>query len=417
MGDGNSGYMFMTKTSYYSPCEIESPPYSHEENTHDQGAIPKTQEYGAPIKVPELPAEIWTKIFAFATQIPGAFDLEDSSAIAGFTRDHHGICINNRYQAVMGTKTAATLVCKYWNNIIQRHLFEYIRITSGAQARLAAEALRNTPGNLGKKTLRIDIALEGVHIWTNTHRNAIFQILKNCPNLVCFSTAFSTEEPSVHTHGALFKILACHRHLKRLEIKVDHFRTTMAVLERILGDRLQVLWLVPRRLPSPIKVHEGEGYHFPKLHTLVTLRCCEYFIRHLEVPNLRAYIMEQSASSTLPSCDKGKIKYVRIRPERPVIAHLQQWTSLETFSIHYNELAHQVISWPMGFQHSKLQCIVIENVDYGWGTWGTTMAAASPTPSFDHLQENLLHLISQERFPRLRCARIFLPLLDGVKHI
>lgn len=412
------GYMFMTKTSYYSPCEVESP-YSYEENTRDQGAIPETQEYGTPIEVPELPAEIWTKIFAFATRIPGAFDLEDTSAIAGFTRDHHGICINNRYQAVMRTKRAATLVCKYWNNIMQRHLFEYIRITSGAQACLAAEALRNTPGNLGKKTLRIDIALEGAHIWTNAHRKAIFQILERCPNLVCFSTAFSTDKPSVYTHEALFDILACHRHLKRLEIKVDQFRT-MAVLEKVLGDRLQVLWLVPHRLPAlPPKGLEDREYHFPKLHTLVTLRCCEYFTRYLEIPNLRACIMEQSSSSTLPLCDKGKIKYVRIRPEHPVIAHLQQWSSLETFSIHYSELAHQVISWPTGFQHPKLQCIVIENIDYG-------LAAASPTSSFDHLQENLLHLISQEQFPRLCCARIFLPLrrsssrsvfLDGVKHI
>jgi hypothetical protein len=424
MGDENLGYMSMTRTSYYSPCEVESPPYSYEENTRDQDAILETHEYGAPIKVPELPAEMWTKIFAFATRIPGAFDLEDTSAIAGFTRDHHGICINNRYQAVMRTKTAATLVCKYWNNIIQRYLFEYIRIKSGAQACLAAEALRNAPGNLGEKTLRIDIALEGAHIWTNAHRKAIFQILESCPNLVCFSTAFSTDEPSVYTHEALFETLACHRHLKRLEIKVDYLRT-MAVLEKVLGDRLQVLWLVPHRLHLPPKVLAGQEFHFPKLHTLVTLRCGENFTRYLEVPNLRACIMEQSASSTLPLCDKGKIKYVRIRSERLVIAHLQQWSSLETFSIHYNELAHRVISWPTEFQQSKLQCIMIENVDYGWGIQGTTVAAASLMPSsFDHLQENLLHLISQEQFPRLRCARIFLPLqrsssvcLDRVKHI
>lgn len=424
MGDENPRYMFMNRTTYYSPCEVEGPPNSYEETTHNQGVIPETQEYDPPIKVPELPAEIWTKIFAFATRIPGAFDLEDSSAIAGFTRDHHGICINNRYQAAMRTKTAATLVCKYWNNIIQRHLFEYIRIMSGAQARLAAEALRNAPGNLGKKTLRIDIALEGVHISTNTHRKSILQIFESCPNLVCFSTAFSTDEPSVYTHEVLFEILARHRHLKRLEIKIDHLGT-MAALERVLGDRLQVLWLVPHhRLRLPPKVPEGQEYHLPKLHTLVTLRCCEYFTSHLEVPNLRACIMDQSECSTLPSCDKEKIKYIRIRPEHPVIAHLQQWSSLETFSIHYKELAHQVISWPMGFQHSKLQCMIIEDVDYGWRVRGTKVAAASPMFSLDHLQENLLHLISQELFPRLRCARIFLPLqrsssvyMDGVKNI
>lgn len=423
MGDENSGYMFMTRTSYYSPRDVESPPYSYEENTHDQDAIPETPE---PTNVPELPAEIWTKIFAFATRIPGAFDLEDRSAIAGFTRDQHGICINNRYQAAMRTKTATTLVCKYWNSIIQRLLFEYIRITSGAQARLAAEAIRNAPGNLGKTTLRIDFALEGAHVWKNTHRKAIFHILESCPNLVCFSTVFSTEDPRVCTHEALFEILARHRHLKRLEIKIDHLRT-MAALEKMLGDRLLVLWLVPndRRLLPP-KSTEGQEYHFPKLDTLVTVRRCAYFARHFEVPNLRACITEQSPYSTLPSCDKGKIQFVRIYPGSSVIAHLQQWSSLETFSIHYDELANQVISWPMGFQHSKVQCIVIEDVDSNWGAQGTKVAAAtsSSTPLFDHLRENLLHLISQEQFPRLRCARFFLPLqrsssvfLDEVRHL
>lgn len=420
MGDEN---MFMTRTSHYSRCEIESLPYSYEENTHNQGAIPETQEYEPPINVPELPAEIWTKIFVYATLIPGAFDLEDSSAIAGFTRDHHGICVNNRYQAAMRTKTTAALVCKYWNNITQRHLFEYIRITSGAQARLIADALRNAPGNLGEKTLRIDIALEGIHIWENTHRKAIFQIFKSCPNLVCFSTAFSTEEPSIYTHGALFDILACHMHLKRLEIKVNYLGT-VAAFERVLGDRLQVLWLVPnQRLRLLSKVPEGQEYHFPKLHTLVTLGGCENFTRHFELPNLRACIMEQSECSILPSCDEGKITYVRIRPECPAIAHLQQWSNLETFSIQYKELANQVISWPVGFQHSKLQCIVIEGVEGGWRLQGK-VAATSSTFSFDHLQENLSRLISQEQFPRLRCAKIVLPLqrsapdfLNAVKHV
>jgi len=400
----------MSGASSHSPREDESPSCSHEENTYDQGAIPETQKYGPSIKVPELPAEIWTKIFAFATRIPGAFDLEDTYAIAGFTRDHHGICINNRYQAAMRTKRAATLVCKYWNNIIQRLLFEYIRIKSGAQARLAAKALRNAPRNLGEKTLRIDIALEGVHARKKSYTKAIFQIFESCPNFVCFSTAFSVDEPSVYTHEALFEALACHRHLKRMEIKTVH-PGTMAALERVLGDRLQVLWLVPHHgLPLISKVPEGQEYHFPKLQTLVTLRNCEYFTRHFEAPNLRACIMERSELSTLPSCDKGKIKYVCMRPERAVIAHLQQWSSLQTFYIHYEELAHQVISWPTGFQHLELQCIVIEDVNFGWRVRGSKVVVVSRASSFDHLQENLLHLISQEQFPRLRCVRFSLPL-------
>ncbi|KIM48725.1 hypothetical protein M413DRAFT_84507 [Hebeloma cylindrosporum] len=133
--------------------------------------------------------------------------------------------------------------------------------------------------------------------------------------------------------------------------------------------------------------------------------------------------MDQSEYSTLPSCDKGRIKYICIRPEHPVIAHLQQWTSLETFSIHYKDLAHRVIPWRIGFQHSKLQCIMIEDLRYLWRMEGTEVAAES---SFDHLQENLLHLISKEQFPRLRCVRLFLPLRrsssscvfpEGAKHI
>ncbi|KIM48726.1 hypothetical protein M413DRAFT_84482 [Hebeloma cylindrosporum] len=238
MGDEKPGDVFMTRKSYHSPCEDESPPCSYEENTHNQGTIPETEEKGSLVKVPELPAEIWTKVFAFATRIPGALDIEDSSAIAGFTRDHPGICIDNRYRAAMRIKTAANLVCKYWKNIMQRHLFEYIRITSGAQACLAAEALRKAPGSLGQKTLRIDIALEGVHAWKTTHAKALFQIFESCPNLVCFSTAFSTVEPGVYTHESLFEILACHRHLKRVEVNIDHLGTMMA-LERVLGDRLQ----------------------------------------------------------------------------------------------------------------------------------------------------------------------------------
>ncbi|KAF8163620.1 hypothetical protein B0H34DRAFT_805974 [Crassisporium funariophilum] len=359
----------------------------------------------------ELPPEVWSKIFLFTAYIPGAFDLTNYEAIAEFTRDRHGISANNRLTSSLNTKLALSLVCKSWNVLVQRVIFEYICIKNGAQALALAAVLHGKADDLnpvqgpGWWTLRVEIALEGVHIWTSEHTDAVLYILGNCPNLVCFSTIFSTAEPHVYSCIALIESLRHHRELKRVELKMDKW-----VLERtstFLAGFLEVLWMLPCR-----RFSEGDNAHhavFPRLRILVSGTQCEQLVKKLSLPNLRACIIDHSITSVLPVMNGGIIEFLAASDLGSMLPMLRFCPNLTTISIKYRELASDEFVWNTEPKYPSVQCIMIEDLDLlrreGW--YGLATYDSQDTYANVHL--NLSKLVSLDLFPELKSLKLFLP--------
>ena len=229
-----------------------------------------------PFQPTTIPVEIWSKIFSMAVYIPGAYDIQDYSAILAFTRDTHGICLQDVFWQSMRTKLACSRVCKYWNAISQPFLFQYLRIESGKQACAIANALEQAPQGTdekggGKWTLRVDLALEGEHVWELVHDEAMGKIFRHCENLVCFSDAFSKWCIGSQASERIIRRLAGNSKFKRLEMK--NFHNTLSVIEKTFGDTLEVLWLVQG---SAVLMHvflQKPAYFLSKLCVLINDAC------------------------------------------------------------------------------------------------------------------------------------------------
>lgn len=344
--------------------------------------------------VPELPVEIWSAIIDLATHIPGAYDIHDYSSIAAFTFDNRGICARFRFETAMQDKLAISSVCKRLNAICQPFLFKHLRIESGTHAQAILDMLRKAV-DIGKSTVRIDLALEGNHAWNKSHTNAMVSIFRHCPNLVSFSTSLCDPGPRwTYSLPSLIEALADHKHFRRIEVMAE--KDVLRSIESFLKD-LEVLWLLPGHIPLPVPLNV-------KGRQLRALIVSDYTaeVRNLEAPELRACIIQKNDICIIPSIRPRKIEYLAVLDIQSMISTLNTWTSLRTLSIKYAELATRKIHWPRGLQHPTLECIVIEDLSYDF------LNAAS----VEHLQENLLSIIEPDIFPHVCCIRVHLSFFE-----
>lgn len=200
----------------------------------------------------ELPPELLLEIFELATYIPGAYTHSDQQAFVAFTQDHHGISIRRRHREATDTMLSASCVCKSWYPLALEFLFKYILIKSGAHAIQIAGALiyhasRAASGVLsmapGRKAVRLELGMEGHHVWTKHHYNALEHIMIACPCLSVLSTAFTVK-------GSLtprfFRTMQFVRNLRRLELagNIVSLREAIHWLPRDVARSLEVLWLL-----------------------------------------------------------------------------------------------------------------------------------------------------------------------------
>lgn len=349
-----------------------------------------SRPYDLATTLPELPVEIWSVIIDLATFIPGAYNTHDYSSMAAFMFDSRGVCARQRFESTMKDKLAISLVCKRLNAICEPFLFKHLRITSGAQACAVLNALRNGT-DIGNKTTRIDLALEGNHAWTKGYTIAMMSIFLCCPNLVSFSTLFCDPDPWAYSLPSLIESLAKHNDVRRVEVKAE--RDVLRNLADFLQD-LEVLWLLPchRRIPLDV----NDCYHMPKLRALIVSENCDAEVRKIEAPKLRACVIQKNNISILPSIRPEEIEYLSALDAPRTISTLEMWPNLRTLSVKYEELATRNIDWPGGLRHPNLEYIVIEDLSHGF-LYGV---------SSKRLQDNMKSIIDLDIFPYLRCIRI-----------
>ncbi|KAI0636720.1 hypothetical protein C8Q77DRAFT_1051053 [Trametes polyzona] len=222
----------------------------------------------------ELPPETWVNVFSYATYIPGALSHEDGPSFVAFSRDKYGISVHRRHREATDFALAASRVCKAWSSLAMEFLLQYILIRSGDHAVEVAAALtqlRSLSGNHstpGRWTVRLELALEGVHRWDDAHSAALTRILALCPNLAVFSTAFSTADASLYQDRRFLRSMrdiGMYPNLKRLELKGDGGLLD-AVLP-LLAPSLRALWLLPSRRTTQNRFLRP--IHFPVIHSFV----------------------------------------------------------------------------------------------------------------------------------------------------
>ncbi|KAL1944692.1 hypothetical protein VTO73DRAFT_3122 [Trametes versicolor] len=222
----------------------------------------------------ELPPEIWLRVFAFATHIPGALSHDDGQSFIAFARDKYGISAHRRHRQATDLMTTAVRVCKAWSSLTTQFLFQYLLVKSGDHAVEVAAALKrygkdpSRQNSAGQWTVRLELALEGVHRWDEAHSAALAHIFACCPNMTVFSTAFSTADASLFQGRRFLRAMrdvGRRSNLKRLELKGD-----AALLEAILSplaSSVEALWLLPSRRSASHQVVNHT--HFPLVHAFI----------------------------------------------------------------------------------------------------------------------------------------------------
>ncbi|KAI0672966.1 hypothetical protein C8Q78DRAFT_1068425 [Trametes maxima] len=220
-------------------------------------------------RICNLPPEVWLRVFAYATYIPGALEHDDGQAMAAFSRDKYGIIVHRRHREATDLMLDASRVCKTWTPLVTEFLFRYILVRSGDHAVEVAAALERYGYNLaGRWTIRLELALEGVHRWDDEHAAALARIFTFCPNVTVFSTAFSTTDASLFQDRRFLRAMrdvSMRSNLKRLELRGD--ATLLGTVLPPLATNLESLWLLPSRRTAPN--HVFDPMHFPLVHTFV----------------------------------------------------------------------------------------------------------------------------------------------------
>ncbi|KAI0372916.1 hypothetical protein BV20DRAFT_1042260 [Pilatotrama ljubarskyi] len=224
--------------------------------------------------LPGLPPEIWLTVFAYATYIPGALTHDDGQALVAFSRDKYGISAHRRHREATDLMRAVSRVCKAWTPLATEFLFKYVLIKGGDHAVKIAAALgeygkyASSCHPAGRWTVRLELALEGVHRWDEEHTVALARIFAHCPNITVFSTAFSTADASLFQSRSFLRAVCeagVRSNLKRLELRGD-----IALLGMILpplAPSLEALWILPSRRIIPGQVLET--VHLPLVHTFI----------------------------------------------------------------------------------------------------------------------------------------------------
>ena len=306
----------------------------------------------------------------------------------------------------MNTKLALSRVCRCWNVLARQVLFQYIIIRDGKHALAISDALKDCAGSnkLGLSTIRLEIALEGVHIWTEEHTYAVLRIFESCPNLVCFSTAFSTADPSVFQSTRLIHALRSHQSLKRVELKTDT-EIIEALAEAV--PSVQVLWLLPCRRQHTAVVQRT--LTFPNLHTLISEYEGGTYMRGLTLPALRAIKIPHELH--MPSLVLEDVEFLDVHNFSRILPTIHRWANLKTMTIRNFELTNDVYPWSECIPNTSVECIIIEWIQ-GSQSASRLMQWAiddlSPLETMlKALSTNLLQLIST--FLGLRSLRFLIP--------
>jgi hypothetical protein len=363
----------------------------------------------------QIPPEIWLKVFSYVSWIPGAFEVSDHAAVIAFTRDKHGISVHNRYRLVMDSKLAISLVCWNWHSLIYRSLFEYLLVKSGEQAsRMAASledhmAMDHQGRGPGWWAVRLELALEGVHDWTGAHADALAHILRHCPNLVVFSTAFSTFDAYLfHSSSfidAISEFSRCSK-LKRLELKGDV--PLLEAVISVLAPSLEVIWVLPPRKSRASS--KSWCLILPKLHTLISGFIRASCLTELwEMPSLQTLFMEDIID--LENCSQRTGHHLQriLVPSAarilPLLCHCPQLHELVIDC----SVVFFAVRLPLRglYTHPSIRRIVIEDPDFirpvSW--YMNTSAHVNR-----RLLATLASLTSENHFPALDCVRFVLPL-------
>ena len=369
--------------------------------------------------LPELPPEIWQKIFRYAVQLPGAFSHTDVDGFIAFTRDQYGICAQTRFKAVMSTKLALSSVCPTWNALMMRHMFEYILLESGLQALRVADAFARHASTAWDKyscrparwTTRLEIALDGAHTWTQEHSLALAYIIKSCPNLISFSTAFCSEDPPILDNLSVISALA-ESSVKRVELKTD--LPSLKVITTALSQSLEMVWLLPSRRAS--EDHDPWACHLPNLHTFVSHFQFGRVLDHLELPSLDTLIISDTCDRASMISKGGRhLQYLSVSDVAITLPLLPMCQNLLTLAINFHEVTLR--NFALLFKNvilSKVQRLVIEgNSDTDLSWWFT----AKPARHTECLRKNLASFASAETFPNLRNVQLVLPLsMERISH-
>ncbi|PCH37843.1 hypothetical protein WOLCODRAFT_135874 [Wolfiporia cocos MD-104 SS10] len=275
-----------------------------------------------------LPVELWLIILSIATHIPGAYDCNNEHAVACFVEDEDGICLRRLHREATNTILSACLVCKAWAEISNEFLFRYLLVLDGAHAIRIASALGNSgpksasSDSPGRWTRRLELAMEGVHIWTQEHKRALIRIFRSCPKLTVFSTAFCTSDVYLWQYLGLAHVV-CNglqgSRLRRLELKYDS--ALLRTLLPHLAPTLEVVWVLPPIDRRTAGHPEQCTFALPKVHTLA-ISYQNLWTTEWTVPTLRTVIAghdrDVCSSSPLTSFLRihgAKVRHLVARPE------------------------------------------------------------------------------------------------------
>ncbi|KAI0707611.1 hypothetical protein C8Q76DRAFT_628388 [Earliella scabrosa] len=272
----------------------------------------------------ELPPEILLQVFDLATYIPGAYTHNDGEAFVAFTHDYHGISVHRRHREATDTMLAACLVCKSWSPLALELLFKYILVKSGAHAMQIAAALELHASRIpshassrapGHRAIRLELALEGVHVWTAEHTEAIRRVVAACPHLSVLSTAFYAGQRPLYQHSFLDALLLVSN-IRRLELRCE-FDCIKTILHP-LSPSLESIWLLlsdPFERSDACRWINSPPMDFPRLQHLVVIGAWsgppprEWF-----TPVLRTLCIYSTAMS--PGVEKAFRQYLQDHGER-----------------------------------------------------------------------------------------------------
>ncbi|KAH9952119.1 hypothetical protein B0H21DRAFT_715894 [Amylocystis lapponica] len=262
----------------------------------------------------QLPNEIWLEIFSYATFIPGAFTCNGGSAITSYARDDYGISLHRRFRESMDLKLTICLVCRIWRSLGIEYLFQYLLVTSGDQAVRVAAALEHHNSTSEKAhepgwwTARLDLALDGTHVWTNKHSRALTYIFRNCQKLAVVSTAFCSPCPrftQAPSFARAFSELATHQGLRRLEL-MGSIAFFDAVIP-LVSARLEVLWLRPSSPCVADARKRVQKCQFPRLHSFILSSATQAsnLLASFEMPFLETLVVQDTEPAELPHVLRG----------------------------------------------------------------------------------------------------------------
>lgn len=144
-----------------------------------------------------LPYELWYRIFRLATEFPGALNLDPIASPPDRDRlwlEDYDTSVRKFFglhSSVLNTKKAIVKVCRLWNEVGKKYLYEIIVLRDRDTATLLAKTVSQT--GLGKHVLRLDVAVNvherpfmGDPELTDYHfryNSPLHEIFMRCPNL------------------------------------------------------------------------------------------------------------------------------------------------------------------------------------------------------------------------------------------